>query len=63
MSGSTATAPICKKTAAGEEYLRNLGEYRVSAAVSDIVAMFFLNMDLRGLPIAASCHWPRGKGI
>ncbi|MGC8400716.1 hypothetical protein ACP3P6_07180 [Enterobacter mori] len=30
-----------QKTAAGKEHLGNLGENRVAAAVSDLVAMFF----------------------
>lgn len=42
--GNDTAAPLrphLEKTAAGEEHLCHLGEYRVSAAVTDIVAMFF----------------------
>jgi hypothetical protein len=44
----TRYGPHLEKTAAGEEHLCNLGEYRVSAAVTDIVAMFFFKYGFEG---------------
>ena len=46
--GSPRYGPHLEKTAAREEHFCNLGEYRVSAAVTDIVAMFFFKYGFEG---------------
>src|SRR5690606_5747881 len=62
-AAAPATAPICKKrrrernTSATSENTGLALRLVISSRCS------FLNTDLRGLPIAASCHWPRGKGL
>ena len=47
-NGSTRHGAHLEKTTAGEENLCNLGENRVSAAVSDVVAMFFFKNGFEG---------------
>lgn len=62
-TAAPATAPIWRKrrrernTSATSENTGLALRLLISSRCS------FLNTDLRGLPIAASCHWPRGKDV